>query len=596
MIITCEECTTRFKLDDARIPEAGAKVRCSKCKHAFFVKPPASADDAVDNAVEEVLAGDKTDTAEIPSPEDSRSEQIPSPGSSASAETASPEDSASEQIPSPGDSANALRAPDDQTAQEAIDEFDESDWEFNTDEPEPADDELEGFQEPLGLARDDSGDAPESGDEAAAAAVETSGVDLGDTGGPEPDDTSGGELDYTSGLDLGGGDADQSEAEVEAGVDAATEAVDGLLGAVDDEDDELFDTRPGAVEHGIDALLGGAEDQAGAGPRPEPLDQDPVDGALDEMGLENEALTAAPATPAAVPPAMAPAPPAAASEAGAAAREELGEPGEWDFFAEGAEQERPTASDPSGAAPIVIGRIGATAPEPRSPVTVASDPSSAGAWTRRAAHGVGWLATAALAALIVHQALWVAPRIEPVAASGQQLAGLEASSVEGHWLENRAGDSLFVVSGELRPAAGAMQPNSRLVVRLLDDSGATLLDDAASVGPERPMRALREEDPETLRGYQADGARALALHASVSRRPTRFAAVLDEVPDGAERFELITVRDERPRTAPPVEAAPGEQAPVAGDVTEVGPPAAAGVVELEAPATGQHRDRADPRS
>jgi predicted Zn finger-like uncharacterized protein len=592
MIITCEECTTRFNLDDARIPEAGAKVRCSKCKHAFFVKPPRSADDAVDNAVAEVLAGDHTDPAEFTSPGDSRSEQITSPGHAASEQIASPEDSASEQITSPGDSATALRAPDDQTAQEAIDEFDESDWEFNTDEAEPSSDEREGFEQPPGLDLADSEDAAESGDAADSGLGDTSGVNLGDTGGPEPDDASDEEFDHRVGLELGGGDVGETEPEA----DAATEAVDGLLGAADDEDDELFDTRPGAVEHGIDALLGGAEKEPGAAPRSEPIAQDPVDAALDEMGLENEALKAASPAPAAVPPSTAPAPPRAETEAAAPVPEELGEPGEWDFFAEGAEQERPAASGRSGTAPLVIGRIGATAPEPRSPVSVASDPSAAGGFTRRAANGVGWLATGVLAALIVHQALWVAPRISPVAASGQQLAGLEASSVEGRWLENRNGDSLFVVSGELRPAAGAMEPNSRLAVRLLDASGATLLDDAASVGPERPMRALREEDPETLRGYQADAARALALHASVNRRATPFAAVLDEVPNGAKRFELTTVRDERPRAAPSVEAEPGEQAPAEGDVTGAGSAAAGGVAELEAPAAGEPVDRAARRS
>lgn len=42
MIITCEQCQAQFQLPDERIPAKGARVRCSKCKHAFFVAHPGS--------------------------------------------------------------------------------------------------------------------------------------------------------------------------------------------------------------------------------------------------------------------------------------------------------------------------------------------------------------------------------------------------------------------------------------------------------------------------------------------------------------------------------------------------------------------------
>jgi predicted Zn finger-like uncharacterized protein len=42
LIVTCEECSTSFQLDEARIPAEGARVRCSRCKHAFFLPNPAS--------------------------------------------------------------------------------------------------------------------------------------------------------------------------------------------------------------------------------------------------------------------------------------------------------------------------------------------------------------------------------------------------------------------------------------------------------------------------------------------------------------------------------------------------------------------------
>jgi predicted Zn finger-like uncharacterized protein len=37
MIVTCESCKTLFELDPARIKGLGSKVRCSRCKHVFFV-------------------------------------------------------------------------------------------------------------------------------------------------------------------------------------------------------------------------------------------------------------------------------------------------------------------------------------------------------------------------------------------------------------------------------------------------------------------------------------------------------------------------------------------------------------------------------
>jgi predicted Zn finger-like uncharacterized protein len=40
MIVTCASCLTKFNLEDSRIPEKGAKVRCSRCHHVFYVVPP----------------------------------------------------------------------------------------------------------------------------------------------------------------------------------------------------------------------------------------------------------------------------------------------------------------------------------------------------------------------------------------------------------------------------------------------------------------------------------------------------------------------------------------------------------------------------
>ncbi|SFM73164.1 DUF3426 domain-containing protein [Thermodesulforhabdus norvegica] len=38
MVITCESCGTRFKVDEKRLKKPVSKVRCSRCKHVFSVK------------------------------------------------------------------------------------------------------------------------------------------------------------------------------------------------------------------------------------------------------------------------------------------------------------------------------------------------------------------------------------------------------------------------------------------------------------------------------------------------------------------------------------------------------------------------------
>ncbi|MCA1905985.1 MAG: zinc-ribbon domain-containing protein [Desulfarculus sp.] len=40
MIVQCESCQTKFKLDDSRLTSEGAWVRCSRCQEVFQVLPP----------------------------------------------------------------------------------------------------------------------------------------------------------------------------------------------------------------------------------------------------------------------------------------------------------------------------------------------------------------------------------------------------------------------------------------------------------------------------------------------------------------------------------------------------------------------------
>lgn len=56
VIVHCERCETRFELDDSRLGGSGLRVRCSHCKHAFWLEAPgASRDDVLEHAVREAL-------------------------------------------------------------------------------------------------------------------------------------------------------------------------------------------------------------------------------------------------------------------------------------------------------------------------------------------------------------------------------------------------------------------------------------------------------------------------------------------------------------------------------------------------------------
>ncbi len=40
MIIQCDKCSTKFRLDDSKVASSAVKVRCTKCRNVFVVQPP----------------------------------------------------------------------------------------------------------------------------------------------------------------------------------------------------------------------------------------------------------------------------------------------------------------------------------------------------------------------------------------------------------------------------------------------------------------------------------------------------------------------------------------------------------------------------
>ena len=49
MIVSCDGCQTKYKLGDDKVPEAGIRVRCPKCRFVWRLTPPPA---AVDTGIE----------------------------------------------------------------------------------------------------------------------------------------------------------------------------------------------------------------------------------------------------------------------------------------------------------------------------------------------------------------------------------------------------------------------------------------------------------------------------------------------------------------------------------------------------------------
>lgn len=95
LIVTCEECSTSFQLDESRIPATGARVRCSRCKHAFFLpNPSASQAEAIDSIAAEAV-GDSLANVPTPAPDLSSSAFGDAPDVDISIDTAAAADAGS---------------------------------------------------------------------------------------------------------------------------------------------------------------------------------------------------------------------------------------------------------------------------------------------------------------------------------------------------------------------------------------------------------------------------------------------------------------------------------------------------------------------
>ncbi|MBW2294984.1 MAG: zinc-ribbon domain-containing protein, partial [Deltaproteobacteria bacterium] len=132
MVVECNKCSTRFQLDSSKIPDSGIRVRCSRCKHAFFLQHPSqSRASAVESVVEQAIEREGSVT----------------PNSSEDLTAAAGSDS-------PG-----MGAAQDESNDPGFSE-DEDDWEFNEDLP-PFEEADEGEDEDEEVEEDDQVESSE---------------------------------------------------------------------------------------------------------------------------------------------------------------------------------------------------------------------------------------------------------------------------------------------------------------------------------------------------------------------------------------------------------------------------------------------------
>jgi predicted Zn finger-like uncharacterized protein len=64
MIIECEDCKSKFELDEGLLSEEGSRVRCSVCKKVFMVYPPAM--EPTEGEPDELILEDTADMDDLP--------------------------------------------------------------------------------------------------------------------------------------------------------------------------------------------------------------------------------------------------------------------------------------------------------------------------------------------------------------------------------------------------------------------------------------------------------------------------------------------------------------------------------------------------
>ncbi|MCR9097556.1 MAG: zinc-ribbon domain-containing protein [bacterium] len=538
MIVTCEECTTSFQLDEARIPPGGARVRCSRCKHAFFLPSPnESAPDPVHSIAEEAAADAAAGT---PEPSQDLNEDTWDGLGGDPVETG---DAASSAMTDPAESRAEPASPPE------VDE--EEDWQFSEEVRVEGDDDLEDdFGEDFsGEAEGEldfggSQDFSEGFDESALsmeaddASVAMPSVDEPDIASAALEDTGAG-----SGLDLDGPETPPPVATASADAAAAGVRDESSFGTVDDFSSLMEDDVPAA--------------------------NDAVGGLASEIAAELDAEDAS-----------------AGLYAGGGQSDDLGDPESWDLVgsddygaprARGASPASAAISAPVDEDAFFNDDVFEDTPEE---IDLSAMPLATGI-VGKVVRAIGWGASAAAVmavGFLAFQAEWarVTPSLQAVSAGP-----ITAQTLGSGWVETARAGTLLRFEGEVRNTAATPLFASDVTIALLDAKGERL--PAAPIlraGLPLPETSLREAAPDVLDESVAAASTRFARTPIAPGGSLRFEAIVaaDELPERAARA-LLEVAE--PRPAPARRSAPA--APVPTATAASGPPTETGQAERSSP-------------
>lgn len=490
MIVTCEGCERRFQVDEARIPERGARVRCKRCNHRFRVtrpgSPAAGADGDASLDGESSLTGAAEATAAAASEAANELRFVTEPPADAAAPAEAPaasDGSAEDAAPPP--------APGEQTVGEGSWEFGDSSLSFDEATPPAVTRDPASSQSFIDGIPDD--DPPESDPSASSESPFEAAAPVAKP--PEPDDPGESSLRAV----------------------APTAGSDSLIFELSEEPD--------------DPSLELADDDAEAETQADPL---PV-------------AAAAPSPEAAPEPTVAP-----ADDAGDVSLPEIGSVADWDrLAAEGAPAEPAVAAPtepeaiPEDDAPFDFGDLDDEDPDPDWPDLGAMPEATAEPPPAARRGGAGWLEHAgwALSVVLLLAVAQGTVRVEPGVPGmppGQlEVAGLSAEDVEGRFVDNARSGTLFVVSGRLaNRSATPARPKGALQLVLLDAEGSVLGAQPVPVGPALPESAVREDPVGALSQRQEARAQELARVEIAPGEGVAFSAVVGDLSERAVRYRI----------------------------------------------------------
>jgi predicted Zn finger-like uncharacterized protein len=475
LIVECNSCQTRFQLDESRIPPQGIRVRCSRCKEAFFLKhPSASESEVADQIAEEAASGAGTSA----------------PGATQDLTVESQKTAAepSSSIVSPDP---APEAGDASSSGSESEEGEES-WEFID---KPPDDGVEGDD-----LEDDliSAEAPDSVVEAAQSGVASSNA--GTVFNVEDfDEEPQAEEAADAEEDSGEFDAsDLSEPDESVAADAAAEATtdnrESAFGSVDDfsaladEESEVAEaSNAPAVGEATASPASLASEGGDSG------DSEDWDFFSDES-LEGTGTLAS---------------------------------GSW------VTPERDATADSQMAS---AGSMGPGLDSYSGGVLTGSEVDAP---VKRVGRAVGWVATLGLLAVGIGRGLLPGLHPGASVPTAVELGDFRADAVRGHWVETSRGGVLYTVTGRLRNTTQRVAtPNARLQVSLLDADGERLETHSLTAGTPIREADLRELPPGRLQAVREQAAWALSVASIQPGDAVPFLAYFDEVPEEAVRFLL----------------------------------------------------------